>query len=936
MIKNMLKRVLTAAMLLVAVVGHAQQLPAPQELKDPNVRTGKLANGLTYYIRHNEYPKGQADFHIAQRVGAVQEEENQNGLAHFLEHMCFNGTKNFPDKKILTWLESKGVKFGVNLNAHTGTDETVYDIKNVPVGQESVVDSCLLILHDWADALTLADDEIDKERGVIHEEWRMGNGAIARTLDRHAPELYPGTKYATHNVIGKMDIIDHFKPQVLRDYYEKWYRPDLQGIIVVGDVDVDKVEAKIKELFSPIKMPANPAKFEYSLVGDNEKPIVISDKDKEMPYNILFVAKKFDLMPRELRNTDLGVLRDYIDAMIESMLGQRLQDIALGDNPPFAQASVSIGSYLYASTKGALMVQAVVNDKGSDAALRAVLTELKRVQKYGFTPTEFERAFAEYKSNLEKHYKNRATDKNALYAQTYIDNFINNNPIVGIDYIYPKIKDMPGNVALINQYVQQAILTDKNLVVLSMCPDKPGVTMPTVAQLQKDIDDVAASKVEAYVDDTVTEPLMSELPKPGKTKKVTENKALGYTKLVLSNGATVLLKPTKFKDDEIRMTAVSEGGVSLYPGKDYPNASMAADVISSTGLGKFKLTDLQKMMSGKQATVTPYISDYTEGMNGTSTPKDLETMMQLVYLNFTQPRQDRAAFDNIKKSYLDQVKNLVYDPQYIFQDSLVRNLYGHHPKAMIQSPELFAALNYDRVQEIYKERFANAADFTFIFVGNFDVPQMTKYVEQYIGSLPAVGKKEKPANDGKSIVSGLVRKEFKQKNESKLAMLGMVWSGKLPYTLENIIKVNIAGQLMANQLLNSVREDEGAAYSPYSVGTADRSYEDYFVIQTAFGLNPSKYASSEKLTIASLEKLAKNIPESELSKMKEYMVKKADENAHENGYWVNVLKTEAVDGVDLYTGYKNVVNSLTPAEMQKFVASLLKQGNRFELLMLPE
>ena len=380
--KSFVKMFVVLAVLLLTANVRAQM---PQQLSDPAVRVGKLPNGLTYYIRHNEYPKGQADFHIAQKVGAVQENEDQNGLAHFLEHMCFNGTKNFPDKLILTWLESKGVKFGMNLNAHTGTDETVYDIMNVPVQKKEVVDSCLLILHDWADALTLADEEIEKERGVIHEEWRMGNGAVSRILNRHAAELYPGTKYATHDVIGSMDIIDNFKPQVLRDYYEKWYRPDLQGIIVVGDVDVDAVEAKIKELFSPIKMPENPAKFEYQVLGDNEEPIVISDKDKEMPANVLFVAQKYDFLPREFRNTDIGILMEYIDFIINQVLNERLTAIQLSPDAPFSACDAAMSNFLYANTKGALLFQAVVGDKGSEAALRAVLTELKRMQKFGFT-----------------------------------------------------------------------------------------------------------------------------------------------------------------------------------------------------------------------------------------------------------------------------------------------------------------------------------------------------------------------------------------------------------------------------------------------------------------------------------------------------------------------------------------------------------------------
>lgn len=935
--KSVLKKLFALAVIFCSANAYAQ-MPVPvMELKDSLVRTGTLDNGLTYYIRHNEYPKGQADFHIAQKVGAVQEEESQNGLAHFLEHMCFNGTKNFPDKQILTWLESIGVKFGNNLNAHTSTDETVYDITNVPVARETVVDSCLLILHDWADALTLDDEEIEKERGVIHEEWRMGNGAISRILERNAPMLYPNTKYATHNVIGSMDVIDHFKPQVLKDYYEKWYRPDLQGIIVVGDIDVDKVEAKIKEIFSPIKMPQNPAKFEYHMVGDNDAPIIISDKDKEMPYNILFIAQKYDLLPREMRNTDMSLMIDYMGDIIDEMLQQRFMDISMSADAPFGSCSAGLGTYLYANTKGALIVQTLVNDKGSEVALRSVLTELKRVKEYGFTATEYDRARSKYLSDLEVKYNNRATDKNDVYAQRYIDNFINNDPIVGVDYTYNKMKMIAPMLPVdaINEYVKE-IITDKNLVVISMCPDKEGVVVPTKEQLAAVVDGVKAEKVDAYVDNAIIEPLMAELPKAGKIAKTVENKVLGFTELTLSNGVKVLLKPTKFKEDEIILNAISEGGASLYSPADYPNAAMAADMLSEIGISKFSYTDLQKLLSGKNVSVNPFIDDYQEGIRANSTPKDLETMMQLMYLSFTAPREDAAAFENMRKLYQSNVENLVHSPQYAFQDSLVRTLYKHHPKALIQGPDMISKLDYNKSLKIYKERFANAADFTFVVTGNFDMETMKAMVERYIASLPANKKMEKAENDGKAYAKGIVRNEFSLKNEQKLAMLGMIWTGNLDFTLENKIKMQVTGQLMSNQLLNNVREEEGAAYSPYSVGDLQRTYQDNFIVQTAFGLNPDKREKSEQLTIRSLEDLAKNIPDSELNKMKEYMLKRADEQVHENKYWNRVLMTYAMDGIDLNTEFKNVVSSLTVKEMQEFIASLLKQGNRCEVLMLPE
>lgn len=922
---------------LCAIQTFAQMPQIPQAPTDSAVRIGTLPNGITYYIRHNEYPKGQVDFHIAQKVGAVQEDASQNGLAHFLEHMCFNGTKNFPNKTMLTWLETVGVKFGYNVNAHTGTDQTVYDITNVPVARESVVDSCLLILHDWADALTLDPREIDKERGVIHEEWRLSNNAFMRILSKYGSEFYPNTQYATHDVIGSMDIIDHFPAKTLRDYYEKWYRPDLQGIIVVGDIDINKIEERIKTIFTPITMPKNPAAFEYQKVGDNDAPIIVCEKDKEMPYELIMLSVKFDLLPREMRNTDAMFVTDYAYNMLSSMLNQRLTEIMLKPNAPFGNCSSSVGQYLMAKVKGSFTLESIVNDKGYDVALKAMLTELKRIADHGFTATEYDRARTEYMSQLEKAYNDREKQKNNSYAQEYIEHFLDNTAIPGIEYEYNKMKQLTPMIPVdaINANAKQ-LFGGKNLVVLATCPDKEGNTLPAKEEILNVIKETAASTVEAYKDNVITEPLMSQLPKPGKIVSEKENKIFGCTELTLSNGVKVMLKTTNFKDNEICMKASSEGGASLYPAKDYPTIAMQQHVWGSLGIGKFSYTDLQKLLSGKQVGVTPFISDYSEGMNGTSTVKDLETMMQLLYLNFTQPRYDKQAFETVKAAILSQLKNMEQNPQYVYSDSLTQILYNHNPKAMILSVKMASKMDYDRMVQIYKERFANAADFSFFFSGSFDMATMKKLVEQYIATLPAIGKKEKAANDGKSYASGIVNKEFARKSENNQAFLGIVWSGKLPYTQQNKIKASIAGQLMANNLLNSVREDEGAAYSPYSQGEVERTFEDIFTIQTVFGLNPDKHTSSEKLTIASLENLAKNIPEAELNKMKEYMLKKADENAKDNNYWIRAMRDWKENGVDNVTGYKEYIQKLTPKEMQEFIASLLKQGNRCKILMMPE
>lgn len=929
------KPLLAGIILLFTANAFAQQVPTAPT--DPSVRVGKLDNGLTYYIRHNEYPKGQANFHIAQKVGAVQEDENQNGLAHFLEHMCFNGTENFPDKTLLTWLESIGVKFGINLNAHTSQDQTIYDIMNVPVSRESVVDSCLLILHDWADGLTLAPEEINKERGVIHEEWRSSSNAFMRILEKRGSELYSDSKYSKHLIIGTMDIIDNFPPQVLRDYYEKWYRPDLQGIVVVGDIDVDRTEQKIKEMFAPIQMPANPAQFEYYPIADNDAPILVAQKDKEMPINLILIMIKHDLLPRELRNSDAFLITDYMNSVLNTIMGERLNELTFKPDAPFGSSTFYIDKFLTVSTKGAVNMQTVVNDKGYDTALKASLAELKKVKEFGFTASEYDRARAEYLSQLENAYNNRTKEKNDKYAQEYIDNFIENTPITGIEYEYNKMKQLAPMLPLeaINDYARQ-LINDKNLVLLATGPDKEEVVLPTKEEMQKVIDEVAATPVEAYKDNAIIEPLMSNFPTPGKIVSETENKNMGYTELVLSNGAKVLLKPTAYKDNEIVMRAVSEGGASLYPASDYPNVALISHLWELNGLSQFSMVDLQKILSGKQAYVRAYVDDYEEGMRGNTSPKDLETMMQLLYLNFTQPRYDKEGFEGIKQLAVSQLKNMESDPNYVFQDSVTQIRYAHHPKAMILGMPMMDKMDYDRMFQIYKERFANADDFIFTFSGNFDMNVMRKYVEQYIATLPANGKKEQAANDGKSLAKGTVSREFTRKTENDQAMLSMAWSGSMPYTLENRIKISIAGQLMANELLNRVREDEGAAYSPYSTGRLQKTFEEFFMIQTSFGLNPDKRATSEKLTIACLEDLAKNIPEAELNKMKEFMMKQTDENFHDNNYWAGTMEEYVMNGLDMATDFKATLQKITTKDMQDFIAGLLKQGNRIEVFMMPE
>ena len=931
--------------LLVAVVlmglsmtAKAQMPQIPAAPVDSAVRVGKLDNGLTYYIRHNEFPKNQVDFHIAQKVGSVQEEESQRGLAHFLEHMCFNGTKNFPGNNIVTWLESKGVKFGANLNAYTSTDRTVYMITNVPTQNEATVDSCLLILHDWANDLLLEDAEIDKERGVIHEEWRLGN-AFTRMLEKHGPAMYPGSKYGERLPIGLIDVIDNFKYEEIRDYYHKWYRPDLQGIVVVGDIDVDQMEAKIKALFGPIQMPENPAPFEYFPVPDNEQPIFVSFADKEMSAELVWAFVKYDILPREIRNSQMQYIMEYLYGVADIMLGQRLDDIALKADAPFGGAGSSFGEYLLSSYKGALSVQARVNDKGAKSAFLAVLTELKRVAEHGFTAAEYDRARNEYLSRLEKAYTNRDKQKHDNYAQSYIANFLDNTPISGIAFEYALINQTAPMVPVeqVNALMKELIdLNGKNLVVLNVGPEKEGVVLLSPEEMLAVAQEVQATATEKPAEEALNLALISEMPQAGSIVKEAPAK-FGFTELTLSNGVKVYIKKTDFKDDEVLLNASSKGGESLYGADDHANISIYNNLWGMNGVDQLSYNDLNKFMSGKQAAVNFVIGGYTEGIGGRTTPKDLETMMQLLYAGITKPRNDKEGFEVIKGMMASVLKNQVNSPNYVFQDSLNHFIYNGNPKTQIMSVDLLNKADYDRMLQIHNERFGNAAEFEYIIIGNFDEAQLKQLIAQYIASLPVKdAAKEVSANDNKNMKKGIARSEFEHATENNQAMLASIWNvNTIPYTPENIIKANVVGQLMSTNLTNSVREDEGAAYSPHGRASMTYTYEPVLLVQAAFGIDPTKKDKVCELTAKALEEMADNVKEEELNKVKEYLLKTIDQNERENNYWLGLMDNYLDHNIDKAEGYRDIVNGLTPASIQEFVKLIIAPGNRIQYLMLP-
>ena len=935
-----LRKLFIAAVMLVSMAAVAQEgMQMPQIPVDPDVRIGKLENGLTYYIRHNAWPEHRAEFYIAQRVGSIQEDDNQRGLAHFLEHMAFNGSKHFKGNEMLRWCESVGVKFGTDLNAYTSIDQTVYNISNVPTTREGIVDSCLLILFDWADGLLLEQEEIEKERGVIHEEWRLRTSGQMRMLERDLPKLYPGSKYGHRMPIGLMEIIDNFERPFLQAYYEKWYRPDNQAIIVVGDIDVDQVEQKVKTLFSPIVLPENRALVTTYPVPDNNEAIYVIDKDKEQRYNLVDMMMKTEPFPDSLKNTVAYLAADYAKDAAVSMFNERLKEYAEKPESPFLQASANYGPYLLSRTVDAFDMGVLPKDGQTDAAVTAVITEARRAAEFGFTPTEYNRFKANYVSNLEKAYSNKDKRYNSQFVSQYVQHFLNKEPIPSIDYTFETMKQLVPVLPLemANEIFKELVLTtDTNLVVLNFNNEKEGAVYPTEDGLKAAVAAGRNAKIEAYVDNVKDEPLMTTLPKPGKIKKEVKNDKFDYTELTLSNGVKVLLKQTDLKKDQVLLRAEGYGGEALYGLEDLPNLKMFGDVIEASGLGNFSHTELEKALAGKIASASMYMSNYREHINGSSTPKDVETMLQLVYLYFTNINKDQKSFDNLMQTTEVQLKNRLLQPENVFSDSLTLTLANHHPRVKPMEVEDLKKVSYDRILQIAKERTANAAAYTFTIIGNYDEQTIRPLIEQYLGSLPAQKKVEKSKFIDTDF-KGVVNNNFKHKAETPKSIGVMVWYSKqLPYNLENSVKASIAGQILSMEYLKKIREDASAAYTVGASASISRDdFESSATVYVYCPMKPEKADVALQIMRDEVDALTKGCDPDKLAKVKEYMLKNHADQMKQNSYWLGLLTNWRKFGVDFHTDYEKVVNEQTPETIAAFIKQILKANNRAEVVMMP-
>ena len=936
-----LRKLFAAAVLLLcsAATSVAQQMP-PIPI-DKDVRMGKLDNGLTYYIRHNAWPEQRAEFYIAQRVGAIQENDDQRGLAHFLEHMCFNGTQHFPGNDIVKWCETIGVKFGRDLNAYTSIDQTVYNISNVPTTREGIIDSCLLILHDWADGLLLEAEEIQKERGVIHEEWRMRTSAEMRMYERDLPRLYPNSKYGYRMPIGLMEIIDNFEPQVLRDYYEKWYRPDNQAIIVVGDFDVNSIEQKIKDLFSPIKMPENPAPVVAEAVPDNADPIFIVDKDKEMKYSVMMMMFKGDPIPDEIKGNMQYLIIDYLKDAVISMLNDRLGELAQKADCPYLQGSASYGQYMLSKTKDAFSLTILPKEAQSEAAMKAVFNEARRAAEFGFTATEYQRFTQNYISQLDKVYSNKDKRYNNQFCREYVEHYLNNEPIPSLDDYYQVMKQIVPMLPIdaVNGLMKELVSeSDSNLVVLSMNQEKDGAVYPTEASLKQAVAEARAQKLEAYVDNVKNEPLITTLPKAGKIVKEVAGKKFDYKELKLSNGATVLLKQTDLKKDQVIITSEGFGGSSMYGEQDFANIKFFYDAIEASGLGNFSHTELEKALAGKIASASMMLGVDRANITGSSTPNDVETMLQLVYLYFTKINKDQDSYDNMMKTQELMLKNKLLEPEAVFSDSLTLTVQNHSKRFAPVSIDDLQKVNYDRILEMAKEQTSNAAAYTFTIIGNFDEATIRPLIEQYLASLPGNAKKVKKGKDVEDSFKGSVQNNFRRKMETPKAIAVMIWKNdKMQYSLENIIRSSMVGQILTMIYTEKIREEASAAYSV--TAQAGVSRDDYRTTGTVLvycPMKPEKGDVATKIMDEEVNNLTKAVDAEKLAKVKEYMLKAVDDQAKTNNYWIRQINRLRDWNIDTHTDYKKTVEAQTPETIMTFMKELLKSGEKAEVIMLPE
>lgn len=924
--------------LIVVLTTSACALFAQNQLpNDPEVRKGKLENGMTYYIRHNDKPQGRAEFYLATNVGAIQETPDQDGLAHFLEHMCFNGTKNLPDKMLLEYLQKIGAEFGRNINASTGVEHTTYMLNNIPVTREGIIDTCLLVMHDYSHFVTCDPVEIDKERGVIIEEKRTRNNASWRMHEKSLPYLYGDSKYATCTLIGSQENLETFKPESLTNFYHTWYRPDLQAVIVVGDIDVNQIEAKIKERFSDIPAVENPQPKVMPTIPGNETPRIGIITDPEASSTEIMMLWNGEATPKEMNSTDMGFFSDLVKSIISTIMSERLSDIASKPDAPFISADFGIGSLC--ETCESVFGEITCKDSEGISAYKAYLTEIRKMQKYGFTAAETARAKDVILRRYEQAVEGAATRKNSEFVWSYINNFFSNYSYMTPETEFEVAKMFCANINedLLNQVASQ-IITPENMVIIYKAPQKEGLTHPSEADFLAAIAEVDASEIQANAEEAVNEPLLDPATLKGSAVKKEKTTLHGATEWTLRNGVKVVVLPTEFKKDQVLIDLRMDGGLTLIETEDLP--SFEDNIIglftNNSGISKFPATTLRKMLSGKSVNVYPYVKDIRHGITGSSSPKDLETALQMLYLEFTDPRFDEDEYQTGISQIKAVLPNLKTRPDFIFQNTLTKTLYGENPRKVELNEETIAKASLQTIEKNYRRLFKDAAGATVFIVGNVDLAQLRPLVEKYIGSLPKGKKATSWKDNTPTFVKGKVVNEFSTAMQTPMETVLQVWSAYLPYSVRNEVMMDAASYILDMIYTDTLREEEGGTYGASAYIGVQKVPQERIVAQVYFTTNVEQVARLRELSVKGMESLASEGPTDEqLTRTVENFRKKMPESRISNNYWLNVLQGYYSAGIDRDTEYEAAIAEINAENIKAAVKALLDEGNFIEVVMGP-
>ncbi len=900
---------------------------------DPSVKVGKLSNGFTYYIRKNMEPKDRATIYLAVKAGSVLENDDQRGLAHFMEHMSFNGTKNFPKNELVSYLQKSGVRFGADLNAYTSFDETVYQLP-LPTDSADVFKNGMQIMRDWAQDATLDPAEIEKERGVVLEEKRLGKGAGQRMQEKYLPLIFNNSRYAQRLPIGTEEVLKGFTPATIKQFYTDWYRPNLQALIVVGDIDVAQVEQMIKDKFSDLKSPAKEkprTKYTIPLLNKNQ---FIAVTDKEFPVT---VAQVYIKHPETTIKTTKDLRDNMIRSLFNQMMNARFTELTKQGNPPFIQGGANISGFL----AGLDIASAYVVAKPGELenGFKAVYTETEKVKKFGFTQTELDRSKLSYMTAQENAFKEKDKTKSDNFVQEYVQLFLEGTASPGIVYEYDFYqKNIAGiSLAEVNNLAKQ-YLTDENRDVIIMAPEKDKDKLPTESAVSEWITAVKNSNLTAYKDDVSDKPLLAKKPVAGKVVDEKKIDDINVTELTLSNGVKVILKPTDFKNDEISFSGFSPGGTSLYSDADYQSAVAAATIISRSGAGEFNALQLPKLMAGKTAFVGTFISERTENVFGSTTPKDLETALQLTYLYMTAPRKDSSIFKGFIAQQKGSLANRGNDPNSVFQDSVSAVLGNYNVRRTGPSIAKLEQINLDRAYDIYKERFGDAGDFTFTFVGNFDVATIKPLLEQYLGSLPSAKRKEEAKDLGITTPKGKIVKEFNKGVEPK-ASVRLVFSGPHNYNKTDNNALDALAEVLTIKLIERLREEEGGVYGAGARASYNKYPKERYSFNISFGCGPENVEKLIASTLDEINKIKKDGAQAtDIAKFVAEDTRTTETQLKDNGFWMSYLTGQYQNNEDpkeILT-YLASLKNITPESMKATANKYLSGENYIRLVLMPE